>query len=213
MAIIEDGVLAGNLFDKYGSRNPVVRYIMKEFHDSLFSLIALSGASEVHEVGCGEGNLSISLAKRHMRVVASDFSEQVINIARDNANKANVKIEFKVASIHDLTPADSANLVLCSEVLEHLDDPRNAIRVLHRLADPFLIVSVPNEPMWRILNMARFSYISGLGNTPGHVQHWSRRSFLQFLSPYFDILDVRTPIPWIMVLCRSKDNNVPQSRT
>lgn len=207
MAIIENGILAGNLYDKYGSRNPVVRYIMKGFHDALFSLIVLSDTSEVHEVGCGEGHLSISLAKQNIRVVASDFSEQVINIARDNARKADVNIEFKVASIHDLSPADSANLVLCSEVLEHLDDPENAIQVLHRMADPFLIVSVPNEPMWRILNMARFSYIAGLGNTPGHVQHWSRRSFLQFLSPYFDIVDVRTPIPWTMVLCRSKDNN------
>lgn len=207
MAIIENGILAGNLYDKYGSRNPVVRYIMKGFHDALFSLIVLSDTSEVHEVGCGEGHLSISLAKQNIRVVASDFSEKVINIARDNARKADVNIEFKVASIHDLSPADSANLVLCSEVLEHLDDPENAIQVLHRMADPFLIVSVPNEPMWRILNMARFSYIAGLGNTPGHVQHWSRRSFLQFLSPYFDIVDVRTPIPWTMVLCRSKDNN------
>lgn len=204
MALIEDGVLAGNLFDKYGSRNPIVRYLMRGFHDSLSSMIAVTGATEIHEVGCGEGNLSISLAEQGMKVIASDFSEQVIKIARENAEMAGVDIGFKVASIYDLTSADAANLILCSEVLEHLDDPFPAIRVLHDLANPFLIASVPNEPLWRVLNMVRLSYVSRLGNTPGHVQHWSRGSFLQFLSSHFDVMDVLTPIPWVMVLCRAK---------
>lgn len=205
MAIIENGILAGNLYDKYGSRNPVVRYIMKGFHDAMHDMIIRTGVEEIHEVGCGEGHLSVSLAKQGMKITASDFSEQVIRIARDNARKAQVNIRFKVASIYDLTSLDAANLVLCSEVLEHLDNPSRAISILQDLANPFLIVSVPNEPLWRFLNMARFSYIGRLGNTPGHIQHWSRKTFLQFLSPHFDVIDVMTPIPWVMVLCRSKN--------
>lgn len=204
MTIIEDGIIVGNLYDKYGSANPVVKYMMKRFHNCLDALISKTGVTEIHEVGCGEGNLSIALAKQNKKVVASDFSGKIIEIASENARRAKVDIKFKIASIYDLTPNDSAKLILCSEVLEHLHKPNNAMAILEQLADPFLIVSVPREPLWRILNLVRFKYISELGNTPGHVQHWSKNSLLKLLSSYFDIIDVLTPTPWIMVLCRSK---------
>lgn len=204
MTIIEDGIIAGNLYDKYGSTNPVVRYMMRGFHDSLNTLISQTGVNEIYEIGCGEGNLSIVLAKQNIKVVASDFSGQIIEIASENAKKAGVDIKFKVASIYNLTFHESAKLVLCSEVLEHLHRPDDAMAVLEQLADPFIIVSVPREPLWRILNLIRLNYISNLGNTPGHVQHWSKKSLLKLLRSHFNIVDVLTPIPWIMVLCRSK---------
>lgn len=204
MTIIENNIIAGNLYDKYGSANPVVRYMMKRFHDCLDTLISKTGVTEIHEVGCGEGNLSIALAKQNKKVVASDFSGKIIEIASENARRAKVDIKFKIASIYDLTPSDSAELILCSEVLEHLHRPDDAIAVLERLADPFIIVSVPREPLWRILNLFRFKYVSSMGNTPGHVQHWSKKKLLKLLSSYFDVMDVLTPTPWIMVLCHSK---------
>lgn len=210
MAIIENDIIAGNLYDKYGSANPVVKYMMKGFHDCLDTLISKTGVTEMHEVGCGEGNLSIALAKQNKKVVASDFSEKIIEIASENARRAEVDIKFKIASIYNLTPSDSAKLILCSEVLEHLHNPNEAMAILERLADPFLIVSVPREPLWRILNLIRFKYISQLGNTPGHVQHWSKNSLLKLLSSYFDVMDVLTPTPWIMVLCRLKKYHASQ---
>ncbi|MFH2047103.1 MAG: class I SAM-dependent methyltransferase [Pseudomonadota bacterium] len=204
MTIIEDGIIAGNLYDKYASANPVVRYMMKGFHDCLDALVSKTGVNEIHEVGCGEGNLSIALAKQKKKVVASDFSGKIIEIASENARRAKVDIKFKIASIYDLATSDSAKLILCSEVLEHLHNPVNALAILEQLADPFLIISVPREPLWRIMNLVRFKYIFELGNTPGHIQHWSKTALLKLLSSYFDIIDVLTPTPWIMVLCRSK---------
>ena len=51
-----------------------------------------------------------------------------------------------------------------------------------RVARRHLLVSVPREPLWRGLNVARGAYLSDLGNTPGHVNHWSKRSFVAMLS-------------------------------
>ncbi|WP_207642472.1 hypothetical protein, partial [Desulfosporosinus sp. I2] len=65
-----------------------------------------------------------------------------------------------------------------------------------------IILSVPREPLWRILNLARGKYIPDLGNTPGHIQHWSKKSFLRLVNRYFDVLEVKSPLPWTMVLCR-----------
>ena len=88
--------------------------------------------------------------------------------------------------------------------MEHLPDPVGALSVVASLASPWAIVSVPREPLWRGLNMARLKYLGSLGNTPGHLNHWSRRSFVRFLETTFDVVDVRAPLPWTMALCRTR---------
>jgi hypothetical protein len=71
-----------------------------------------------------------------------------------------------------------------------------------RVARSHILVSVPREPLWRGLNMARGAYIKQLGNTPGHVNHWSKRSFVSMLSQHGTIEEARSPFPWTMVLVR-----------
>lgn len=208
--IVEQGVIAGNVYDKYGTGNPLARFLMGRFQRSLLELVALTGAGDIHEVGCGEGHLSIRLAAPGRRLRASDFSEKIIAAARANARASGVDIAFKAASIYDLTPVeDGAELVVCCEVLEHLKDPQRALSVLAQLANPYLVVSVPREPLWRILNALRGRYLSRLGNTPGHLQHWCKRRFLNFLRPHLKIVKVLTPTPWIMVLARSETKQPP----
>jgi 2-polyprenyl-3-methyl-5-hydroxy-6-metoxy-1,4-benzoquinol methylase len=193
------------VFDKYGSRNPVVRYLMGGFYESLEALVSKSSARSIHEVGCGEGYWTTRWAARGLRARGSDFSEQVIALARQNARHSAGHPQFHVASIYDLTrPRDSAELVVCCEVLEHLDDPNGALEVLASIASPWLIVSVPREPIWSMMNMARGRYWSRLGNTPGHIQKWSRSEFLRLLSRSVEVVAVRTPLPWTMALCRAR---------
>ena len=44
--------------------------------------------------------------------------------------------------------------------------------------------------------------MSRLGNTPGHVNHWSKRGFVALLSRYGTVEEARAPFPWTMVLVR-----------
>lgn len=205
--IVEDGVIAGNYYDKYATKNPIARYLMDGFLESVSTLVGSVRADTVHEVGCGEGNLSIFLAKRYpqIRFRGSDFSKQVVDLARANAARERLPIDFRANSLYDLTSAaDSADLIICCEVLEHLEEPERALGIVTKLARKNLILSVPREPIWRVLNMARGKYLKDVGNTPGHLQHWSRRSFLRLVSGYADVVKVLTPLPWTMVLCRTK---------
>jgi len=201
--IVEDGVIAGNIYPKHSTRNPIARFLLKGYHDALDALVSSVDPLTIHEVGCGEGYLIARFANGKRTLVGSDFSGQIIEIA--NQLQASEQISFKVSSIYNLTPEeDSATLVLCCEVLEHLESPQKAVDILADLADPYLIASVPREPLWRLLNMLRGNYLKDLGNTPGHLNHWSRAGFLKLLEKKFDILRVETPLPWTMVLCRTK---------
>lgn len=137
----------------------------------------------------------------------SDFSKQAIELAHANASEQGINPElFEVRSIYDLEPGcDSADLVVCCEVLEHLEHPEEGLLALQSITTKNLIVSVPREPIWRFLNMARGKYIWDWGNTPGHLQHWSKRGFVNLVSKHFLIEEVKTPLPWTMLLCRKRD--------
>ncbi len=50
--------------------------------------------------------------------------------------------------------------------------------------------------------MARGAYLAQLGNTPGHLNHWSRRSFTRLLSRFGQVVELRSPFPWTMLLVR-----------
>ncbi len=205
----EQGVVFGNTYDKYGSRNPVVRALMRGFTRGLEALVDRAAPASIHEVGCGEGYWGLRWARRGVPYRGTDFSAGAIDYARANARGAGVDPDvFSVRSVYDLSPeADGADLVVCCEVLEHLDDPRRALAGLEAVSGRHLILSVPREPLWRVLNVARGAYLSEWGNTPGHVQHWSRRGFVRFVStaaPAFEIVDHRAPLPWTLVLCRRR---------
>jgi 2-polyprenyl-3-methyl-5-hydroxy-6-metoxy-1,4-benzoquinol methylase len=170
-----------------------------------------SGATDVHEVGCGEGELARRLAARGLGVRGTDVSSDVIAEARRRAEAEGVRAEFRAAPVEELDPArDAAELIVCCEVMEHLADPDAALAVVAGLARPWAIVSVPREPLWRALNLARLKYVGALGNTPGHLNRWSRRAFVGFLERRLEVVEVRSPLPWTMALCRAPQP--PQAR-
>jgi 2-polyprenyl-3-methyl-5-hydroxy-6-metoxy-1,4-benzoquinol methylase len=194
----------GNVYDKYGTRNPIERRLVQGFVDQLECLVERTGARAAHEVGCGEGELSIRLARRGLRMRGTDASEEVISEARRRARSARVEIDFRVAPVEALDPAtDAAELIVCCEVMEHLGDPERGLETVAALARPWAILSVPREPLWRWLNLARLHYVSDLGNTPGHLHHWSRRAFVEFLGRRLEVVEVRSSLPWTIVLCRT----------
>src|SRR5690606_14550050 len=105
------------------------------------------------------------------------------------------------ASVYDLPWQDGEfDLVICCEVLEHVDDPDRALAEIARVASRRVLVSTTWEPVWRCLNMARGKYLSALGHTPGHVQHFTRRGLVSLGSRHLRLLQCRTPLPWTILL-------------
>lgn len=204
--IKEDGIVVGNAYDKYGSKNPVVRWIMKGFADALSSLVIKVDPETIHEIGCDEGYWVLDWNKQGIKARDSDFSEKVIDLAHENAKDRGVSPSiFAARSIYDIEPGrDSADLMVCCEVLEHLEQPEAGLAALQRVATDYVILSVPREPIWCVLNLARGKYLTNLGNTPGHIQYWSTGTFVDLVGRYFDIVEVKRPLPWTMLLCQIK---------
>lgn len=202
----EDGIVIGNTFDKYGSNNPVVKWMMNGFERALSGLIAQARPASIHEIGCGEGYWVLRWNEQGIAARGCDFSAAVIDIARENSQSRGLPPTlFRPRSIYDLCAGDdSADLVVCCEVLEHLENPEAGLKALQGVVERYLIISVPREPLWCALNLARGKYLSRWGNTPGHLQHWSEKGFIELVSRYFEVVEVRRPLPWTMLLCRPR---------
>ena len=204
---LTDGAAAavptGNTFDKYGSTNPVVRRLMQGFHGSLDELWANASPESLLDVGCGEGVLTAEWAERlgDGRTVGIDLDDPKLRAEWDARRRDN--LEFRAEEATRLSFADDEfDLAAAIEVLEHVPEPEATLAEMARVARSHLLVSVPREPLWRGLNMARGAYWRELGNTPGHVNHWSKRDFVSLLSRYGAVEEARSPFPWTMLLVR-----------
>src|SRR6185437_6278486 len=195
--------VTGNTYDKYGSSNPVVKRLMAGFESALEALFRQAAPSSVLDVGCGEGVLvhEWALSRPDARVVGIDLEEESIQAGW--AGRTAPNLSYRVMPAENLPFADGEfELASAIEVLEHVPEPEHTLAEMARCAHGHLLVSVPREPLWRMLNMARGAYWGALGNTPGHLNHWSRRSFVRLLSAHGEVVEVRSPFPWTMLLVR-----------
>lgn len=195
------GLIAGNVYDKYGSRNPLVRHLMGGFVSAFNELIQPLPVERCLEVGCGEGQLTMHLKelKKEMVIWGSDLSEEILRVAAC----MDYDCGFIAASVESLPFKTGAfDLVVACEVLEHVAQPHEALTEIARVSNSYVLVSVPWEPIWRVLNLLRRSYLTRWGNTPGHINHWSRQGFIRLLEPHLTILKIKTPLPWTMALCQ-----------
>jgi 2-polyprenyl-3-methyl-5-hydroxy-6-metoxy-1,4-benzoquinol methylase len=196
-------VPTGNTFDKYGSSNPVVRRLMAGFQATLDELFDQAAPQSVLDVGCGEGVLTLQWAERlgSRPVVGIDLPDPKLESEWATRRRAN--LTFGAMRAEDLPFSENDfELAAAIEVLEHLPDPERTLDEMARVAGKHLLVSVPREPLWRALNLARGAYLTKLGNTPGHLNHWSKRGFVSLLSRYGEVIETRSPFPWTMLLVR-----------
>ncbi|MGD0455926.1 MAG: class I SAM-dependent methyltransferase, partial [Solirubrobacteraceae bacterium] len=168
---------------------------------TLDELFAKAAPRSVLDVGCGEGVLVQRWAARlgDGRVVGIDLEEESIQAGWAVHQAPN--LEYRVMEAANLPFAEGEfDLASAIEVLEHVPDPEHTVAEMARCAQRHLLVSVPREPLWRMLNLARGAYWPALGNTPGHVNHWSRGAFVELLGRWGEVSEVRSPFPWTMLL-------------
>jgi SAM-dependent methyltransferase len=192
-----DEVETGNTYDKYASKNPVEQKLMDGFFAALDRSLPATSPTRVLEVGVGEGEVTERLAARwpDATFVGADLPDPELAGHWDGRGFAPLFGDIGRLPFAD----DTFDLCLAIEVLEHVPFPELALAELERVCRRDLVVSVPRERIWCAANLARGKYVKDLGNTPGHINHWGKRTFAELVGRRFDVRAVHSPFPWTMV--------------
>ncbi len=172
-----------NLY-KYEYDNKLYQNIIRSFIKRINEMLMESQPETVLDAGCGEGFVANYLAAHNedVEVTGVDVSEGALDYARSHYSEV---ATFRKGSVYKLPFSDkSFDAVLCSEVLEHLEDPLAAMAELKRVSRETVLITVPREPYFKWLN--DIGRAVGVSLDPGHVNFWTKRSFQDFINVEFD---------------------------
>lgn len=194
------GTVVGNYYDKYRARNPLIRWLTKRFLGELDTVLdelaRVSPQARVLEVGCGEGEITSRLRRRWPSVTALDLPDSGLRREWSHVEGA----RFLHANAECLPFRDGEfDIVVSVEVFEHLLDPGRGLGELARVGSGHLLLSVPREPLFRLGNLLTGRHLGALGNTPGHLNHWSGGSFQRFVATVATVQRRLSPLPWTIV--------------
>jgi len=184
---------------KYEDTSFISKYLVDSYFKSVEKLVKkANNINSAHEIGSGEGRSTMRLNKMVPNLTASEYVEDLVELAKKNNPSVNI---FQESAYKLKYTNSSVDLVFLLEVLEHLDYPEVALEEIKRASKKYLILGVPREPLWRFLNMSRLKYLKEFGNTPGHLNHWSKKSLIKLIEKKFGkVIAVESPIPWTIVL-------------
>ncbi|MFH2008069.1 MAG: methyltransferase domain-containing protein [bacterium] len=177
------------------------QWLIRRFLRRVTELAATAGPGRILDAGCGEGfvlrHLAPRLTARH-RFAGVDASTAALGEARARDTDA----ALLRGDIHRLPfGGGSFELVIATEVLEHLEEPERALEELRRVSRRFVLLSVPREPFFAGLNLMRGKNLRRLGSDEGHRQHWTRDGFLRFVRRRLTVVAApQGAFPWTLVL-------------
>lgn len=194
--------MCANYTDNHNSKNPAIRYLMKNFYNSFINEIKKENITNMIDMGCGEGHLTNVLYsffkknKKDIKITGIEYCPETVSFARKKYPHLNIKqgdiLNFK----------GKYDLLISSEVLEHIKDYQEAIINCKKISST-CIFSVPHEPWFRIANMLRFKYLKRWGSTPGHINHWSKKKFYFLLKKHFKDVKIKTTGFWLVAKCKN----------
>lgn len=185
---------------KYESRNVVQNWLLRRFHAEVRLRLVEVGPRSVFDFGCGEAYFwAMQEAYGPLpEIVGLDLRDDAIAAAR-------ARLPNQTFIQGDLLDYDAGgrrfDLVVASEILEHLHDPEPYVRRLCGLTKKYLLITVPHEPFFRMANLVRGRDLSRLGNHPEHVQHWNKQTFRKRFANTVKFIDISTSFPFIIFLC------------
>lgn len=188
-------------YEKHTNQNPISRFFLDNFTNVLINTIKELKPNSILDVGAGEGFVLEKLRKNKIgkKLEGIEYMDEAIDLGK----KTNPLVKIKKGDIYKLPYKDNEfDLIICTEVMEHLEDPKMALAELKRVAKKHLILSVPNEPLFTIQRFLRGKNILKLGDHPEHIQHWNATSFRAFVSDQLTVKEVKTPLPWTMVTAK-----------
>jgi len=188
---------------KYTDGVKIRNIFLRPFQRRFVNAVAALEPTSLLELGTGEGYLLNEIHQRlpQARLVGLDLIPEFVA----EGKRVFPHLDLRTGDIYHINePDQSWDVVVASEVLEHLDRPADALRELTRVAKHAVVLSVPWEPFFRLGNFARGKHWQRFGNHPEHINLWTGKKFVAFASEQLIVDHVIPSLPWTIVVGRPR---------
>lgn len=192
--------------DKYRNGSRLHRKALDRFFDHVSREIAALECSSILDFGCGEAFFWEEI-RRRMTVTAEVVGIDLRSEAIEKAKLSHPDFMFLQQDVLSWEPDRKFDLVIASQVLEHLIQPGRFLERLCKVSHQHLLLTVPWEPLFRLCNLARGRDLRRLGNHPEHINHWGQRSFERFVCKYECIEKSITCFPFLIIVARPRTHH------
>ena len=188
-----------NIYEKFHEQiqlqNNVIsrdNFTYREIINSLLNIFPLLLYKNVLDIGCGSGSLSFFLAKEGFEVFGFDISNSAIKNCKLNSKLLNLetKTHFEVIDFPKKIPNEKFNLIICSEILEHINNDEESLSKIHNLLENkgILVVSVPSSNSL----LYKFGFLKKFDKRVGHLRRYSFETLVNKLQNNgFTVLKVK----------------------
>ncbi len=187
--------MATDNYQKHKSKNFLKKLFIKNFFNTIYKELKPLKIATVLDVGCGEGFTLKKLKEKKIGKIFKgvDLEKEAIKLGK----RENPNLDLSIGDIYNLKFKDNSfDLVISTEVLEHLEKPGIALKELKRVSKKYILLSVPNEPWFWLFNYTQW------GKDIGHINKWTAKKFKEFVKAQgLNILVIRTPFPWTLIVC------------
>lgn len=199
-------------YEKYMTKNPLKRKMVERLNKKIVGYVQQiceqirekdkDKVDKILDAGCGEGFITDLLARNveNVELIGLEYTREAIDIAK----AANQEISFVQGDIYAIPfEKNEFDLVLCTEVLEHLERPDRALRELTRVASHTILLTVPSEPWFCMGNLLTLKNVSRFGNPIDHINHWTYGGFKKYVHSLTEGGQIYSrSFPWTIAVCR-----------
>ena len=174
------------------------RWITGLFIQNVLKTLKELNPKSILDIGCGTGYIIKKIENSlDVEIVGCDINTNRLSIASKVFGRKLVtaditKLPFKNSSF---------DAVIAVEIIEPLNDIDAAISEIKRVSKNYVIITVPNEPFFKLANFLRGKNIKTFGNIPDHIHQFNKHSLEKALLKHFSNVQVKNNVIfWIMAI-------------
>lgn len=186
------------IYENYHSNRKIQKEIIRHddftYHEIISILDSLKLENKwVLDIGCGVGTIDFYLASKNINILGIDISKKGILTAiknKNNLNLNNKNVNFKNIDFSKFRTTFKYDVIVCSEVLEHIDRDKMSVKKINNLLKKggVVVASSPskNAPLYKLHLLDKFD------REVGHKRRYLESEFKSlFLESGFRVLKIK----------------------
>jgi len=136
--------------------------------------------TSVADIGCGSGYKLMTYFKEY-KTIGLELLEPLQHLKSKYPGRTWLESNF------DINYNINVDVLICSDVIEHVVDPDTLIDYINKISFKYLILSTPDRDL--VYGREASKYKTGPPRNVTHQREWSFEEFNKYISQYFKILD------------------------